>query len=676
MSWRRHSAFQRPGAVRRRRLTLTAVLGAAGALLAAAAAVTWWVPREVERQLGARLGARVHVAGVRVRPTRIECAEIEIFGQPPFAREVAARLQHVSVALAWTAGRPGVASVRIENATVEYLQAGTLRNWPGLGRSSGSSAVGRPRAVPVLVTAGRLRAVVQPADGPLAGHRATLRVSRFQVTGHWPGALQIAGERAALDVLGVATARAHRFTLSPDARGWALLGADVQVALPGADALLAWQAVTGRLDRNAQPQGARLAVQAHGAFGDLAVRAAGEDVDAELTTRVPLAALRPWFDPRGVGDDPAARSSGAELRFALHRLGTEPVQVRADVTATGLRVGHPALDREPWPDVEGRLELQASFTTQAPRRLQVQRAAIAAFGAEVVARGAFAVEDGGVRGSIDLATPPGGLACETLVAQQAAPVRAALAGLALRGRLSGEAHVRFDSAAWESLDLDGQLARSCEVVGEPAAVLALRSPAASPLVGGTHLTPLGRIPRAVVDAFIAAEDDEFFQHHGFRFAAIRRALIHDLEVGWFARGASTITQQLTRTLLLGTERTVARKLEEAVLAWRLDAQLSKRRILELYLSSIELGPSIRGVSAAARAYFGVPLERLGPLQAAHLASLAPNPVGYARRFRDGKVDAGWLHRLYDLLAVMKRSGRLTPAQVSAARTERLTLRPI
>jgi membrane peptidoglycan carboxypeptidase len=157
---------------------------------------------------------------------------------------------------------------------------------------------------------------------------------------------------------------------------------------------------------------------------------------------------------------------------------------------------------------------------------------------------------------------------------------------------------------------------------------------------------------------------------------IRHALVQDLETGTFGRGASTITQQLAKNLFLTPHRTLARKLEETVLAWRLHNLLSKQRILELYLNVIDLGPGVRGVRQAARVYFGKELYQLRPIESAYLAALTPNPHVLARRFRDGHVDDGWLQRLHDLLAMMKRSGRLTAAELAAARGTQPALRKV
>jgi membrane peptidoglycan carboxypeptidase len=94
------------------------------------------------------------------------------------------------------------------------------------------------------------------------------------------------------------------------------------------------------------------------------------------------------------------------------------------------------------------------------------------------------------------------------------------------------------------------------------------------------------------------------------------------------------------------------------------------------LNVIDLGPGIRGVRQAARAYFGKELHQLRPIDSAYLATLAPNPHVLARRFRDGHVDDGWLQRLHDLLAMMRRSGRLTAADFAEARASKPALRRI
>ena len=157
-------------------------------------------------------------------------------------------------------------------------------------------------------------------------------------------------------------------------------------------------------------------------------------------------------------------------------------------------------------------------------------------------------------------------------------------------------------------------------------------------------------------AVLVAEDINFFSHHGFDTFEISQAARDALE-GGRVRGASTITQQLAKNLWLSPVKTPWRKLEEAVLSWRLERALSKRRILELYLNVVQFGPGTYGAAAASAHYFGVPASQLSADQAAQLAASLPRPSswhpgstssGYARhvsRIRDRMARATWLNRL-------------------------------
>ena len=162
--------------------------------------------------------------------------------------------------------------------------------------------------------------------------------------------------------------------------------------------------------------------------------------------------------------------------------------------------------------------------------------------------------------------------------------------------------------------------------------------------------PFTAIPDVVRQAFVSAEDQNFWTHKGVDPGAIARAAFTDLiQIGHNRRpiGASTITQQVARNMLLGTnERTFARKVKEAVLAMRVEASLSKERILELYLNEIYFGLQSYGVAAAAQTYFNKPLDQITLAEAAFLASLPKAPNNYnpfrfpeaARARRDWVLD--------------------------------------
>ncbi|MDR1397419.1 MAG: PBP1A family penicillin-binding protein [Desulfarculales bacterium] len=150
------------------------------------------------------------------------------------------------------------------------------------------------------------------------------------------------------------------------------------------------------------------------------------------------------------------------------------------------------------------------------------------------------------------------------------------------------------------------------------------------------------LPPHVIQAFVAAEDGNFFQHPGFDLWGIIRAAINNLMAGRVIQGGSTITQQVAKTLLLTPERTFIRKLQELILAWKMEQHLSKEEILYLYLNQIFLGNHIYGVEAAAQTYFGKPAKDVNLAEAALLAGLvqAPSrysPIQYPRRARTRQV---------------------------------------
>lgn len=126
-------------------------------------------------------------------------------------------------------------------------------------------------------------------------------------------------------------------------------------------------------------------------------------------------------------------------------------------------------------------------------------------------------------------------------------------------------------------------------------------------------------------AVVVAEDGRFWQHDGVDVEEIRESIRTGWERRAFPRGASTITQQLAKNLYLSPTRSPLRKLRELFIARRLEAELSKRRILEIYLNVIEWGDGVYGAEAAAREYFGAPAASLGPDEATLLAAAIPSP---------------------------------------------------
>ena len=178
-----------------------------------------------------------------------------------------------------------------------------------------------------------------------------------------------------------------------------------------------------------------------------------------------------------------------------------------------------------------------------------------------------------------------------------------------------------------------------------------------------HWTPLATLPETMKWAVIVAEDANFFEHRGIDLVALKEALKYDLQQKRLARGASTITQQLAKNIFLSRDKSLLRKAEELILAKRLEAELSKGRILELYLNLVELGPLVYGVGEGARFHFQKPAAELTPAQSAFLAAILPGPrLAYNPALKPVKVRL----RAARILRLLAGRGVLTENDYGAA----------
>lgn len=178
-----------------------------------------------------------------------------------------------------------------------------------------------------------------------------------------------------------------------------------------------------------------------------------------------------------------------------------------------------------------------------------------------------------------------------------------------------------------------------------------------------YWTPSGRIPAEMKWAVILAEDANFYKHEGFDVKAIKNAIKYDLEKRSLKRGASTITQQTAKNLFLSREKTITRKLKEIYLAYRMEQELTKGRIIEFYLNVVELGPMVYGIGHGSRYYFGKSPSELTPRECAFLASMLPGPrVAYNPYKNLGKV----LKRSNMILGLLRKNGVLSEDEYRTA----------
>jgi hypothetical protein len=647
----------------------------------------WKVPRLVEQRLDRITGHRTSVGAVTLTP-RLELIayDVRIAGAPPFESQALARADQVVVRLRGPGGFWSPSEILIDGFDVDYLgtaMGDNLRGLSGSGRRGFTGSVSSlPGQAPWLrASHGRLRGTIAIPHGPLLA----FRVGEVEVARSPAGRFEASLHRAVVDAEGLGSLRALAIEADYDRSGTAQAsGADVTLDMPGGGTLLDGLSIiaSSRAGETSiellggDPQGKHPILS--GRWNKQSIELAADAAEMSLRSLGVLAARR------GVGLEDATASMTGNLKVDRATLRAD---FELDARLAGLALLHPSLDIAPWHNQSLGLSLRGGLDLGAGR-IDLRSGTLKLLAATLALTGS--VEGWHLpHGSVQLSTPRNApLACAALLAGQPEPVQRALAGMRLDGKLGLSVTAAFDARAWEQLKLDVRIDPICKVRSE-ATVLAnllpllqssstpVRVPTKLPL-GTFHpdFVPLSSMPRALTGAFLTSEDSSFFHHKGFDLDMIRRALAQNMESGAIQRGASTITQQLAKNIFLHHRRTLARKLEEAVLTWRLQKLLSKDRVLELYLNVIELGPGIQGVKQAARAYFGKEVATLTPLECAHLAALTPNPHALARRFRDGQVDEGWRQRLIDLLGMMKRNGRLSAEELASARSSKLVLREL
>jgi len=240
----------------------------------------------------------------------------------------------------------------------------------------------------------------------------------------------------------------------------------------------------------------------------------------------------------------------------------------------------------------------------------------------------------------------------------------------IEGRIDARGSLRLPQRrARAEVAIDGFAADGLGTEGLASGSVAFSCPDAEGLPGLRRVTPgegrwisPSQSGALLAAAVLAAEDQRFHEHEGFDRAEIAQVLASVEEQG-ITRGASTITQQLARTLFTGGERTGARKLRELLYAVEMERTLGKRAILALYLNTVHWGPGICGADAAARTYFGKRPQQLTPLEAAWLAAILPNPAkAYADEYLAGSADTDRAGRVLQQMRNLPRRERERWAQ--------------
>ncbi len=382
---------------------------------------------------------------------------------------------------------------------------------------------------------------------------------------------------------------------------------------------------------------------------DLAVTISGD--------RIPLRALGA-VAPHGVDLETARATGSLHLRQHDHTL-----ELAADGAFDGVVIDHKSVTGEPMP-ISAAIKATLAVSPEAVTvsELAFEMGAIKTKVSGWLRRGSP------MSGQLDIAVAPA--PCADLLASLPAQVRGPLDGMVLAGSLGGSARLAIDLAApvGDGAALTTQLEGDCRAISEPPAadVSSLTVASDHQFADGSHgkVGPgeptwynYDRIPARVRSAFVSAEDGRFWEHDGFDLQQIARSLEIDLREHRLARGGSTISQQLVKNAFLSYRRTFDRKVQEAILTWRLEARLDKKQILTRYFNIIELGPHVFGIGAASKYWFNLSPRELSVRQGAFLAAITSEPASMSRRVRRaGGLDPDSAQRVDTILRAMYRDG--------------------
>jgi len=599
-------------------------------------------------------GLRAHNVSMRRGATTLAAREVTIH---PTAHGIAVHVANPTVVRAETTDKAPVRRQAKPSAAPQ--RAAPRRRGPAVPNTHG---------IPVTVTVSGALEIPAPA--------ATVTITDPVLVMDGRGGASVTGRAHAATDLGPTVATDGSFLVEATDEGWK---ARAQIAVGGAPSVLAVAELGARTTLRVEAQGG----------GELAAVRSGDAVKVRLR-QMPASTLGDLGGAlrQTLGVNTATIDGNATV---TRTAGT--VHATADnITVTGMRVDHRSL--APDPVVFDALTIDGSVSVS-----------VNSITADAVI--AHRQAQAHVSGSWDAATAAvevrlPAIQCQDLLDSMPAGTADVIATTELEGQIAGRLMVSVDRERLRSaraakafnrddppgaLSIDFPFLSECAVTRDASTVdfAGLSGPYRHRFVsahGGARTRVMAHgAPgfaslaqgRMVADALITMEDYRFWDHDGFDREQIEHAFWHNLVVGRVSRGASTITQQATRNLWLGINRSAARKMQEALLTARLETHVDKARILELYINIIELGPDVHGVQSAAQFHFGKDVDALTPLQAVHIAALAPAPRRFSKSFASGTVTEVWRAHLDENLRRMRRARLITRAQLHAALNGELEL---
>ncbi len=396
--------------------------------------------------------------------------------------------------------------------------------------------------------------------------------------------------------------------------------------------------------------------------------------------------------PEVLGALPLVESERATVEGHLELdFGRGIARIDGQLELAGLNVSHRLLAREVVRDVGFGLDLQARFDP-GQRRLELTKLELEREGVRLLAHGELVhtVEREHRHYQLDLEVPKVG--CQQVLDAIPRELIPGLQGFGLDGDFSAALTLDADFANLEALVLEGKVdLAGCRVRETPTLASAKRLESGFThrvvmrdgrtrvlrlYAGSGSYTPLAAISRYMTEAVLTTEDGSFRRHDGFNTTQLEVALRRNLAEDKVRLGASTITMQMVKNVLLSHERTLSRKIQELFLTWWVEQALSKQRIMELYLNVIEFGPGVYGITNAARHYFGKHPGELTSLEAAYLTLMLPSPVRRHVEYCQGELDPRFASKLHTVHGLMRDRGRISEEEFAIYDVQPLVFDPI
>ncbi|HEU4406121.1 MAG TPA: biosynthetic peptidoglycan transglycosylase [Polyangiaceae bacterium] len=393
---------------------------------------------------------------------------------------------------------------------------------------------------------------------------------------------------------------------------------------------------------------------------------------------VPLAALGLRKGDLGLLD---VETSLVEADIAMRLTGDgRRASAEVDAKLHELAVEHRALSSEPVRGADLRLRGEVVLETDGSS-LVVERGELGVGRVGVTFAGTLRRPGEGwaLRGRVEVPPTP----CQAALDALPAGLTPLIAGTRMDGSFSLVTAVDFDSSRPDDADVHFALGNGCKVTSVPPEIDVKRfkarfrrrvyGPSGERVElemgpGSEGWVPYGAISPFMTAAVLTTEDGGFRHHRGFDPGAIRNSIRDNLREGRFLRGASTITMQTVKNLYLEREKTLGRKIQEAVLTVYIEQALEKEDILELYFNCIEFGPMLYGIGPAAGHYFHSTPGELSLGQALFLSSILPSPK--VNRFGpDGRLKAGWMSYLRKLMQIMVKRRLIDESELRVGASE-------